>query len=61
MKSLLTRLMMVAAVGLFGLGLAACGGDGEAERAGKELDNAMKDAGKTLDKAADDVKKKLDD
>lgn len=62
MKNLLMRLVMVAAVGLFGLGLAACGGDeGEAEKVGKTLDKVVKDAGEKLDEAVEEADKKLDE
>jgi hypothetical protein len=50
--------LLVTAV-LLGFSLAACekkGGEGPAERAGKEVDKAMDQAGQAVDKAAETVK-----
>jgi len=55
--------LMVAAIFL-GLSLGACGkqgGEGPAERAGKEVDKAMEKAGQAMDKAADAVKEAAQD
>jgi hypothetical protein len=54
---------MVTAI-LLGFSLAACekkGGEGTAERAGKEVDKAMEKAGQAMDKAADAVKEAAKD
>jgi len=50
--------LMVTA-GLLWVSLGACqkkGGEGPAERAGKEVDKAMDQAGQAMDKTADTVK-----
>ena len=55
--------LMVTAI-LLGFSLAACekkGGEGPAERAGKEVDKAMEKAGQAMDKAADAVKETAKD
>lgn len=54
---------MVAAI-LLGFSLSACekkGGEGLAERAGKEVDKAMEKGGQAMDKAADAVKEAAKD
>ncbi|HXV84539.1 MAG TPA: hypothetical protein VEG60_32215 [Candidatus Binatia bacterium] len=55
--------LMFAAIFL-GLTLGACGkegGEGPAERAGKEVDKAMEKAGEAMEKAADAVKEAAKD
>jgi hypothetical protein len=44
--------------------LAACkkeGGEGPAERAGKQIDKAMEKAGQEMEKAGDKIKEKVKD
>jgi hypothetical protein len=53
-----TSCLMLAAIFL-GLSLGACGkqgGEGPAERAGKEVDKAMEKAGQAMEKATEGVK-----
>jgi hypothetical protein len=55
--------LMVAAIFL-GLSLGACGkqgGEGPAERAGKEVDKAMEKAGQAMEKATESVKEAVKD
>lgn len=55
--------LMVAAIFL-GLTLGACGkegGEGPAERAGKEVDKAMEKAGEAVEKATESVKEAAKD
>jgi hypothetical protein len=46
---------LIAAVTL-GLALSACQKEGPAEKAGKEVDKAVKELGQSMEKAADSVK-----
>lgn len=55
--------LMVAAI-LLGFSLGGCGkegGEGPAERAGKEVDKAMEKAGQAMEKAAESVKEAAKD
>jgi hypothetical protein len=55
--------LMATAI-LLGFNLAACekkGGEGPAERAGKEIDKAMDQAGQAIDKAKEAVKETAKD
>jgi hypothetical protein len=55
--------LLVTAV-LLGFSLAACekkGGEGPAERAGKEVDKAMEKAGQAMEKATESVKEAAKD
>ena len=47
--------------GVLGAGLVACGKEGPAERAGKQIDQAAQDIKKDAKQAADDVKEAAED
>jgi len=55
---------MVLAGLLLASSVAACkkeGGEGPAERAGKQIDKAMEKAGQEMEKASDKIKEKVKD
>jgi hypothetical protein len=55
---------LVVTAMLLGFSLAACekkGGEGPAERAGKEVDKAMEKAGQAMEKATESVKEAAKD
>jgi len=53
----LLAVMILASV----LGLAACKQEGQAEKAGKKIDQAIDQAGKKIDQATDEAAKKLEE
>ncbi|MDD2466089.1 MAG: BON domain-containing protein [Desulfobulbus sp.] len=54
-KGLLIVLVLVSA-----LGLAACKQEGQAEKAGKKIDQAVDQAGKKIDQATNEASKKME-
>jgi hypothetical protein len=55
------RIFVVTLVTLAALGLGACEREGPAERAGKQVDEAIGDAGDAVKDAGDKVKDAVDD
>lgn len=45
----------LAAMGLIALALSGCEQEGPAEKAGKEIDNALSRAGQQVEKVGDDI------
>lgn len=54
-------LVLAAALGLAGFGLAACDDSGPMEEAGEKMDEAADDAADAVEDAADEVGDALDD
>lgn len=57
----LMRVLMVALLTFAAFGFAACEKEGPAERAGKQVDNAVDGAGDAVKDAGDKVKDAVDD
>lgn len=60
MKKLISAIILVMALALT-MGLCACDQEGSAEKAGKKVDQAVKDAGEKADKAMDQAKDAVKD
>lgn len=52
-------LFMILAAG-FTLGLAGCEKEGPAEKAGKEIDQAVEDVGEAIEEAGDEIRDETD-
>lgn len=48
-------IMSLTAIGMMALALAGCEKEGPAEKAGKELDNAISQAGQEMEKVGDSI------
>ena len=65
MNTILLRLVMVLALGMFGIAGVGCeggGGDeGPLEEAGQELDQAAQDAGEAIEGAGEEIDQEVGD
>ena len=65
MNTLLLRLVMILALGVFGFAGVGCdtGADDEGplEEAGRELDQAAEEAGETADQAGEELNREIDE